>query len=147
MQQRIEIVVRDHCRSLLWYWLGEADLGEAPGAGNIHFLHFPYPFHAQRLAVHEADKCLARIDIERPQPSLIYGPYGKREAFLIPAKQGANMATTGVMRPGHIQLRVLDLEESVDFYRQVLGLAETGRDSAGRFQGLGRARPSQRDPP
>ncbi|WP_374475403.1 catechol 2,3-dioxygenase [Zoogloea sp.] len=42
------------------------------------------------------------------------------------------MATTGVMRPGHIQLRVLDLEESVDFYRQVLGLVETGRDSAGR---------------
>ena len=31
------------------------------------------------------------------------------------------MATTGVMRPGHIQLRVLDLEESVDFYREVLG--------------------------
>ncbi len=42
------------------------------------------------------------------------------------------MATTGVMRPGHIQLRVLDLEESVDFYRKVLGLVETGRDSAGR---------------
>ncbi len=42
------------------------------------------------------------------------------------------MATTGVMRPGHIQLRVLDLEESVDFYREVLGLVETGRDTAGR---------------
>ena len=42
------------------------------------------------------------------------------------------MATTGVMRPGHIQLRVLDLEESVDFYREVLGLVEPGRDTAGR---------------
>ena len=42
------------------------------------------------------------------------------------------MATTGVMRPGHIQLRVLDLQESVDFYREVLGLVETGRDTAGR---------------
>lgn len=42
------------------------------------------------------------------------------------------MATTGVMRPGHIQLRVLDLDESVAFYKDVLGLVETGRDAAGR---------------
>ena len=42
------------------------------------------------------------------------------------------MATTGVMRPGHIQLRVLDLDESVEFYKNVLGLVETGRDAAGR---------------
>ena len=88
--------------------------------------------------MHSAPRCTKRInvlpglDIERPPPSLIYGPYGKREAFLIPAKQGANMATTGVMRPGHIQLRVLDLQESVDFYREVLGLVESGRDTAGR---------------
>jgi catechol 2,3-dioxygenase-like lactoylglutathione lyase family enzyme len=33
------------------------------------------------------------------------------------------------MRPGHIQLRVLDLEESVEFYKNVLGLVETGRDA------------------
>jgi len=42
------------------------------------------------------------------------------------------MATTGVMRPGHIQLRVLDLDESVEFYKNVLGLVETGRDAQGR---------------
>lgn len=42
------------------------------------------------------------------------------------------MALTGVMRPGHAQIRVLDLEESVKFYRDVLGLVETGRDKQGR---------------
>ena len=42
------------------------------------------------------------------------------------------MATTGVMRPGHIQLRVLDIDESVEFYKNVLGLVETGRDASGR---------------
>ena len=38
------------------------------------------------------------------------------------------MAMTGVLRPGHAQVRVLNLEESVHFYRNVLGLVETGRD-------------------
>lgn len=42
------------------------------------------------------------------------------------------MAISGVMRPGHAQVRVLNLEESVQFYRDVLGLVETGRDSQGR---------------
>lgn len=42
------------------------------------------------------------------------------------------MAMTGVLRPGHAQLRVLDLEESATFYRDVLGLIETGRDAQGR---------------
>jgi catechol 2,3-dioxygenase len=42
------------------------------------------------------------------------------------------MAMTGVLRPGHAALRVLDLEESVDFYANVLGLIETGRDRTGR---------------
>ncbi|MDV7211414.1 catechol 2,3-dioxygenase [Azotobacter beijerinckii] len=42
------------------------------------------------------------------------------------------MAMTGVLRPGHTQLRVLNLEESVKFYTDVLGLVETGRDAAGR---------------
>lgn len=42
------------------------------------------------------------------------------------------MAMTGVLRPGHAQVRVLDLEESVRFYRDVLGLVETGRDAQGR---------------
>ena len=42
------------------------------------------------------------------------------------------MAVTGVMRPGHMQLRVLDLEEGVNHYKNVLGLVETGRDAQGR---------------
>ena len=42
------------------------------------------------------------------------------------------MAITGVLRPGHTQIRVLDLEEGVHFYRDVLGLVETGRDEQGR---------------
>lgn len=42
------------------------------------------------------------------------------------------MAMTGVLRPGHFQMRVLDLEESVNFYSNVLGLIETGRDKTGR---------------
>lgn len=42
------------------------------------------------------------------------------------------MAITGVMRPGHAQVRVLNLDESVKFYRDVLGLIETGRDDQGR---------------
>ncbi|WP_374492943.1 catechol 2,3-dioxygenase [Zoogloea sp.] len=42
------------------------------------------------------------------------------------------MAVTGVMRPGHMQLRVLDLEEGVNHYKNVLGLVETGRDPQGR---------------
>jgi len=36
------------------------------------------------------------------------------------------------MRPGHMQLRVLDLEEGVNHYKNVLGLLETGRDAQGR---------------
>ena len=40
------------------------------------------------------------------------------------------MALTGVTRPGHIQLRVLDIEAAVRFYRDVLGLTETGRDAS-----------------
>jgi catechol 2,3-dioxygenase len=42
------------------------------------------------------------------------------------------MAMTGVLRPGHAQIRVLDLEEAVRHYRDVLGLVETGRDAQGR---------------
>lgn len=42
------------------------------------------------------------------------------------------MAMTGVLRPGHAQIRVLDLEEALHFYRNVLGLVETGKDASGR---------------
>ncbi|MEC9260522.1 MAG: catechol 2,3-dioxygenase [Pseudomonadota bacterium] len=38
----------------------------------------------------------------------------------------------GVLRPGHIQLRVLDLEASVQHYVELLGLHETDRDEQGR---------------
>ncbi|WP_456085361.1 catechol 2,3-dioxygenase [Marinobacterium jannaschii] len=36
------------------------------------------------------------------------------------------------MRPGHVQLRVLDMEEALGHYRDLLGLIEVERDSAGR---------------
>lgn len=42
------------------------------------------------------------------------------------------MAMTGVLRPGHAVVRVLDLDESVRFYTDVMGLKETGRDKSGR---------------
>lgn len=42
------------------------------------------------------------------------------------------MAMTGVLRPGHAVVRVLDLDESVTFYTDVMGLKETGRDKSGR---------------
>jgi catechol 2,3-dioxygenase len=42
------------------------------------------------------------------------------------------MALTGVVRPGHAQLRVLDMDAAVKHYRDVLGLVETGRDAQGR---------------
>ncbi|MDE3012374.1 MAG: catechol 2,3-dioxygenase [Pseudomonadota bacterium] len=43
------------------------------------------------------------------------------------------MAMTGVMRPGHVQLRVMDLAAASHFYGDVLGLVETGRDAQGRI--------------
>ncbi len=42
------------------------------------------------------------------------------------------MAMTGVLRPGHAQIRVLDLEESVKWYTEVMGLVPMGRDQQGR---------------
>jgi len=42
------------------------------------------------------------------------------------------MALTGVLRPGHVQLRVLDLPAAVKHYTEVLGLIETARDAQGR---------------
>jgi len=42
------------------------------------------------------------------------------------------MAITGVLRPGHAQIRVLDLEESVKWYTDVMGLVPMGRDKQGR---------------
>lgn len=42
------------------------------------------------------------------------------------------MAMTGVLRPRHVQIRVLDLDEACKFYGEVMGLVETGRDPQGR---------------
>lgn len=42
------------------------------------------------------------------------------------------MALTGVLRPGHCQLRVLDLEQAEHFYSRVMGLKPMGRDASGR---------------
>ena len=49
------------------------------------------------------------------------------------------MAMTGVLRPGHVQIRVLDLEEGVRHYRDIMGLEETGRDAQGRVSGYTRS--------
>lgn len=38
----------------------------------------------------------------------------------------------GVMRPGHVQIRVLDMDEAVVHYRDRLGLIEVNRDTQGR---------------
>ena len=38
----------------------------------------------------------------------------------------------GVMRPGHVQIRVMDIEEAVVHYRDRLGLIEVNRDSQNR---------------
>jgi len=42
------------------------------------------------------------------------------------------MALTGVLRPGHVALRVLEMEPALKHYVDVLGLAEVARDKAGR---------------
>ncbi|MBM4226713.1 MAG: catechol 2,3-dioxygenase [Gammaproteobacteria bacterium] len=42
------------------------------------------------------------------------------------------MALTGVLRPGHVALRVMDLPAAVTHYTEVLGLREVGRDASGR---------------
>lgn len=34
----------------------------------------------------------------------------------------------GVIRLGRVELRVMDLEKSVDYYTRIIGLEETGRD-------------------
>ena len=36
------------------------------------------------------------------------------------------------MRPGHVQIRVLDMEAALKHYVDLLGLIETDRDESGR---------------
>ena len=38
------------------------------------------------------------------------------------------MAITGVLRPGHVAIRVLELEPALKHYKDVLGLIEVARD-------------------
>ena len=38
----------------------------------------------------------------------------------------------GVMRPGHVQIRVMDMDEALKHYRDLLGLIEMDRDDQGR---------------
>lgn len=42
------------------------------------------------------------------------------------------MSMTGVLRPGHVQIRVLDMEASLTHYVERIGLLETDRDDQGR---------------
>ncbi len=42
------------------------------------------------------------------------------------------MSLRGVLRPGHVCIRVLDMDASLHHYRDVLGLIETDRDDQGR---------------
>lgn len=42
------------------------------------------------------------------------------------------MALVGVLRPGHAQLRVMDMDAAVHHYRDIMGLEEMGRDAQGR---------------
>lgn len=42
------------------------------------------------------------------------------------------MAMSGVLRPGHIQLRVLDMKASLNHYVENMGMLETDRDDQGR---------------
>lgn len=42
------------------------------------------------------------------------------------------MALTGVLRPGHVALRVMDLDKAVNHYVEALGLIEVTRDDQGR---------------
>lgn len=42
------------------------------------------------------------------------------------------MSMKGVLRPGHVQLRVLDMQEAITHYVERMGLIETDRDDQGR---------------
>src|SRR5262252_5762694 len=42
------------------------------------------------------------------------------------------MALNGVLRPGHVAIRVREMDPAVRHYTEVLGLIETARDAQGR---------------
>ena len=45
------------------------------------------------------------------------------------------MALNQTLRPGLIQMRVLDLDKTLDFYKNILGLDEVTRTADGRVRG------------
>lgn len=42
------------------------------------------------------------------------------------------MALSGILRPGHVQLRVLEMGPALHHYKEMIGLIETARDAEGR---------------
>ena len=42
------------------------------------------------------------------------------------------MAVNGVLRPGHVAIRVLEMGPALKHYTEVLGLTEMARDKKGR---------------
>ena len=53
----------------------------------------------------------------------------------------------GVMRPGHVQIRVLDMDEAIKHYVELLGLIEMDRDDQPRVpERLDRSRQVFRGP-
>src|SRR5208283_5852187 len=49
-----------------------------------------------------------------------------------PSKEDDNMAMTGIVRPGFIQLRVLDMPAAVEFYTKRIGLHQVTEGAYGR---------------
>src|SRR5271166_5713762 len=49
-----------------------------------------------------------------------------------PSKEVTKMALTGIMRPGFIQIRVLDMPASIDFYTMRIGLHQVAEGPDGR---------------
>src|SRR5271166_5286624 len=49
-----------------------------------------------------------------------------------PSEEVTNMAITGIMRPGFIQIRVLDVPAAVEFYTKRIGLHQVTEGPDGR---------------
>ena len=57
-------------------------------------------------------------------------------------KKGSIMSFTGILRPGHIQIRVTDLERAVRHYADVIGLEEVLRGFGYKVQSASAAQPA-----
>jgi catechol-2,3-dioxygenase len=75
-------------------------------------------------------KCAARISLIRRQ-ALRAASRARScpTSSVATISQAMTMKLTGVLRPGHVHLRVLDLKAAVEHFTQVLGLWETARDA------------------